>query len=161
MKTLVARKWLAALAVALLFMAGILWVPLATGLMVGIGVPVALRWNWKLQREQPRRPARRPGPPPPRGLTTLHRLMFLYLRSVVRFFAKSPYRLLVFLIVGASVSLFVFVWSCFHPEKQGSRSGLLGIGGIVLYSAGAVWYAGRIRGGTWQQFWQRILECYP
>ncbi len=102
-----------------------------------------------------------PGGPSFRKRAALLRAKYLVERAVARFFAKRPYRLLVLLVFGALTMGFGIVWSCMHPRPEDSPTGLwLLIGFCILYSAGAVWYAGCIRSGTWRRFWQHILNYY-
>ena len=157
MKTLIVRKWFAALALAV-FMAVSLWNPLVSFVVAGICVPVALQWSLKQLKEQARPPLARQDPP--RGLATVLRLMYLVVRSVVRFFAKRAYRLLVFLILMASFLIFSIFWCYFHATRQESGFGML-IGCTIVYCVWAVWYAICIGNGTCQQFWQHVLKYYP
>jgi len=66
------------------------------------------------------------------------------------------------MIFGASGMLVALV-ACYRESQRGLEDGKAGlyicIACFIMYFTGAVWYAYRIRQGSWQRVWIYILRC--
>jgi hypothetical protein len=81
---------------------------------------------------------------------------------VVRFFAGRSYRFMTVLVFAAAVMLLasVMIYAQVWQDSVISRAALFITGPFfVFYSVTAVWYARRIRQGTWKVLWVQALRA--
>lgn len=79
----------------------------------------------------------------------------------LRFFAGRSYRFMAVLVFAAVSSLLgsVMIYEQSWQESKTSSVALFGTGAcFVIYSVVALWYARRIRQGTWKLFWVQVLR---
>jgi hypothetical protein len=92
-------------------------------------------------------------------------------QPVFRFFAGRSYRFMALLVFAATVMLLgsVMIYAQFWQGSEISsatlfiitRAALFITGAcFVLYSVAALWYARRIRQGTWKVFWVQALRAF-